>query len=199
MRSTLRNFAAVGMLIPAAIAWTGVTRALTLQPESRLWVDGTSTVRSFTCKASTFDASISTTQDAAVVAVLGGEKAVDAVTLTVPAARLDCNNGTMNSHMLKALKATDHPQITFRMDSYDLAPAGAGMVGTLRGDLTLGGVTKPIVVEAVAADGGDATLLVTGTHVLKMTDYGLKPPSLMLGTMKVGDAVTVGFELRLKN
>ena len=44
----------------------------------------------------------------------------------------DCRNGTMNSHMLKALKATDHPQITFRMDSYDLAPAGAGMAGTLR-------------------------------------------------------------------
>lgn len=199
MRNTLRNVAALGMLVPAVIAWTSLGSNLTLQPDSRLWIEGTSTVRSFSCKASTFDALVTTTQDAAVGAVLAGEKAVDAVTVTVPAAKLDCGNGTMNSHMLKALKATDNPEITFRMQSYDLAPAGAGMAGTLRGELTLGGVTKPIVVDAVAADGGDATLLVTGRHVLKMTDYGLKPPSLMLGTMKVGDAVTVGFELRLKN
>src|SRR5688500_5749503 len=105
----------------------------------------------------------------------------------------------MNSHMLEALKATENPEITFRMESYDLAAAGAGMAGTLRGQLTLGGVTRPIVVEAVAADGGNGTLLVTGKHVVKMTEFGLKPPSLMLGTMKVGNDVTVGFELRLKN
>jgi hypothetical protein len=30
-----------------------------------------------------------------------------------------------------------------------------------------------------------------------MTEYGVKPPSLMLGTMKVGDPVTVSFDLVL--
>lgn len=199
MRASLRSIATLGLLVPALIAAAAIKSELTLQPDSRLWVEGTSTVRSFSCKASTFDAVVSTTQDAAVRAVLGGEKAVDAVTVTVPAAKLDCGNGTMNSHMLKALKATEHPQITFRMESYDLVTAGAGMAGTLQGELTLGGVARPIVVEAVAADGGDGTLLVTGKHVVKMTEFGLKPPSLMLGTMKVGNDVTVGFELRLKN
>ena len=199
MRAPLRSVATLGLLVPALIAAAALKSQLTLQPDSRLWVDGTSTVRSFSCKASTFDAIVSTTQDAAVRAVLGGEKAVDQVTVTVPAARLDCGNGKMNEHMRKALEATENPQITFRMQSYELATAGAGMAGTLRGELTLGGVTRPIVVEAMAADGGEGTLLVTGKHVVKMTDFGLKPPSLMMGTMKVGDAVTVGFELRLRN
>jgi hypothetical protein len=31
-----------------------------------------------------------------------------------------------------------------------------------------------------------------------MTEYGLKPPSLMMGTMKVKDAVKVHFDLLLK-
>jgi hypothetical protein len=31
-----------------------------------------------------------------------------------------------------------------------------------------------------------------------MTEYGLKPPSLMMGTMKVKDAVQVHFDLLLK-
>ena len=199
MRPTLRSVATLALLVPALVAWSAIKTQLTLQPDSRLWIEGTSTVRSFSCSASTFDALVGTTHDAAVRAILAGEKAVDEVTVTVSAAQLDCRNGTMNSHMLKALKATENPQIVFRMQSYDLAAAGAGMAGTLQGELTLGGVTRPIVVEAVAADGGDGTLLVTGKHVLKMTEYGLKPPSLMLGTMKVGDAVTVGFELRLKN
>jgi hypothetical protein len=32
-----------------------------------------------------------------------------------------------------------------------------------------------------------------------MTDYGLKPPTLMFGRMKVGDLVSVGFDLLLKD
>jgi hypothetical protein len=31
-----------------------------------------------------------------------------------------------------------------------------------------------------------------------MTEFGLRPPSLMLGTMKVRDKVTVNFDLYLK-
>lgn len=198
-KSTLHTLGALALLAPAAIAWTGVKSQLTVQPDSRLWVQGTSTVRSFECKAAEFDAVVTTTQDAAVRAVLAGQKAVGAVTLTVPAAKLDCNNGTMNGHMYKALKATEHGEITFRLSSYDLVPAGAGIQTTLRGELTLGGVTKPVVIEAIATDGGNGTLLVTGTHQIRMTEFGLKPPTLMMGTMKVNEKIDVRFELFLKS
>jgi hypothetical protein len=36
-----------------------------------------------------------------------------------------------------------------------------------------------------------------GSKQFKMTEYGVKPPTLMLGTMKVGDPVTVSFDLAL--
>jgi hypothetical protein len=32
-----------------------------------------------------------------------------------------------------------------------------------------------------------------------MTEFGLKPPTLMLGTMKVDEKLTVGFDVVLKN
>jgi hypothetical protein len=32
-----------------------------------------------------------------------------------------------------------------------------------------------------------------------MTEFGLKPPTLMLGTMKVDEKITVGFDVVLKN
>ncbi|HUF25672.1 MAG TPA: YceI family protein [Gemmatimonadaceae bacterium] len=196
--NTLRALGTLALLLPAAVAWTAFNGALTLQPQSRLWVEGTSTVRSFECTA-TLVADVQTSRDGAVAAVLGGEKAVTTVVVTVPAEELDCRNGTMNNHMFKALKSKEHPTIEFRLESYDLAPAGAGISGTLRGHLSLGGVTRPVTIEAAAADGGNGTLVVTGRHRLRMTEFGLKPPTLMLGTMRVGDNVDVGFELFLTN
>ena len=196
-----RTIGVLALLIPVVIAWTGFGRNLTLQPESRLWIEGSSTVRSFECKAEAFEATVATTDQAAVSAVLSAQKAVSSVELTVPAEQLECGNGTMNDHMRKALKAKDHPTITFRVSSYALATAtaGAGVQGTLQGELTLGGVTKPITVEAVANDGGDGTLLVTGQHLIRMKEFGLKPPTLMLGTLRVDEKVNVRFELYLRN
>jgi hypothetical protein len=40
-------------------------------------------------------------------------------------------------------------------------------------------------------------LRVKGSKQLRMTEYGVKPPSLMLGAMKVGDQVTVGYDIIL--
>jgi polyisoprenoid-binding protein YceI len=156
-------------------------------------------VRAFRCKANALDAQVEATGPGAVRAVIAGEKAVRSVTLKVPAAQLDCGNGTMNSHMLKALKANEHPTIEFTLGSYETVRAADGVQGKVTGQLTLGGVTKSITMEGGARDAGDGALLVSGTHALKMTEFGLKPPTLMMGTMRVNENVSVGFELYLKD
>ena len=186
-------------LVPAAVAFSYGSASMELTPTSRLWVDGTSTVRSWTCKATTIDATIDAGTPDAAAAVLQGEKAVTGVDVRIPVAKLDCANGTMNGHMQKALKASEHPTIAFKVTGYDVAKGGAGVTGTLKGELSLSGQTKPITVTAAGSAGPDGTLHVTGTHEFAMTDFGIKPPSLMMGTMKVGPKVKVGFDLYLKN
>jgi polyisoprenoid-binding protein YceI len=190
--------ALAALFLAPAGAWTPSDAPLTLQPESRLWVEGTSTMRSFTCKAVVLEADVAAAAPGAVSAVLAGEKAVKSVEVRVPAKRMDCGNGTMNAHMYKALKVEQHDAITFRVASYEVGRAGDGVRGTLTGTLTLGGVQKPITVTATGRGGGDGVLRVAGTHELKLSDYGLKAPSLMMGTMKVGDVVKVGFDLVLR-
>ena len=170
---------------------------LTLKPQSQLWVSGTSTVRSFRCQAGTLDAAVAATGAGAVSAVLAGEKAVRTAELKIPAKALDCRNGTMNEHMLKALKADAHPTIGFTISSYEVAKADTSLRGTATGELTLGGVTKTIEVAARLTEDPDGTLRIAGTHELNMKEYGLKPPTLMMGTMRVNEKVTVGFDLRL--
>jgi len=70
------------------MAATPRATALELQPTSRLWISGTSTVRSFECSASTFDANVESVPGA-TTAVLAGEKAVTAVEIRVSTERLD--------------------------------------------------------------------------------------------------------------
>ena len=196
MRTRMLAPLAALLLAPAG-AWAPADAPLTLAPQSRLWVDGTSTVRAFTCKATALDAEVDAAPNG-IAAVLGGARGVTRVEFRVPAEKLDCGNGTMNEHMLRALRAKEHRTIAFRVASYEVARNADGVTGTLTGTLALGGVEKTITVEATGKDGGPGALRVTGTHALKLSDYGLRAPTLMFGTLKVGDAVTVGFDLVLK-
>ncbi len=199
-RHTTRAAALLLCLAPAAVAFraaTPATTTLTLDDRSRIWIAGTSTVRSFTCEAPEFDAAIEAAAPGAVGALLNGEKAVQAATLKVSAAKMDCGNGTMNGHMAKALKSGEFPTITFVLGGYEPAKTATGIAGTIEGQLTLGGVTKPITLNATAKDEGGA-LRVQGVYDLDMTQYGIKPPSLMMGTMKVGKVAKVNFDLLIK-
>ena len=98
----------------------------------------------------------------------------------------------MNEHMRKALKFNENPQIKWRMTSYSVD----GTSVTIKGFLTIAGKENPIELNGTgSAENG--VLRVKGTEQFKMTEYGVKPPSLMLGTMKVGDPITVSFDLVL--
>ncbi len=200
MRRADRHFVLAQLLLaPALVAWPQTTAEIDLQPESKLWVDGTSTVRGYQCRAVALAAVLQADGGNAVRAILAGEKAIRGADLTIETGRLECGNGTMNGHMRKALKAETHPAIAFTLASYDLEKSADTLRINLTGDLTIGGTQKTITLQALAKDGGDGTLRVEGTHELRMTEFGLKPPRLMLGTLKVHDKVKVGFNLVLKD
>ena len=186
-------------LVPTIAAWTGAQYIATLQPSSRLWVTGTSTVRDFSCQAKIVDASAQTTSAQTAKDIMAGQKAVLTLDVKILPKNLDCANNTMNEHMLKALKAKTNPTIVFKLASYDLAKQAEVVRVTLNGTLAMGGVEKPISLTANATEGTSGTLHVVGTHELRMTEWGLKPPTLMLGTMKVDERIKVGFDLLLKD
>jgi hypothetical protein len=197
----MRAQLAGGLLLFALIAPAGAEMSnvlLSVAPESRLWVEGTSSVRSFKCTAQQLDATVDAASTDAAAAVLAGTKAVRSVELRVPTAKLECGNGTMNSHMRKALKATQAPEIVFQLADYELASEGGATKVRMNGTLELGGTERPIHLDASAAADPNGGLKVTGSAPVKLSEYGLKAPSLMMGTMKVGDQVTVKYDLTLR-
>lgn len=185
-----------GALIAAVLA-TGAAAAATAtlqtQAGSRVWVEGTSTVRGYRCESTRVTGSATLAAEATDVAgvtaaVRGGE-----VTLTV--ASLDCRNGTMNGHLQKALKAPEAPTLRFRITGVE---PGAGGNVALAGEMTIAGQSRPVTVDAAVTQGEGGEFRVAGRIPLRMTEYGVRPPSLMLGTMRVHDPVTVHFDVRLR-
>lgn len=189
-------------ILTAAVTLIAATPAptagpLTLREGSRLWFEGTSTVRSWNCSADRIDATLTPSEEGAIAAVLDGRKVAGQVQVDFPVAKLECKNGTMNEHMWKALKAKEHATIRFAMENYSIE-RGSTVSGSLQGTLQLAGQTLPVVVPVQFAAAADGALRVTGKVPVKMTDWGIKPPTLMLGTMKVGPVVTVNFDLLLQ-
>lgn len=189
------RLALMAIVVPAGIAWTADRAGLALQPESRLWVEGTSSVRSYTCRAARVDGTVTTRPGSTSLALAELEKTVKDAEVTVAVAGLECGNGTMNGHLRKALDAEKHPRITYRITSYDAAADGKVK---LNGTLEIAGTEKPVSIDASATHEA-GKLRVQGSRQIKMTDFGVRPPTLMMGTMRVHDPVTVHFDVLLKS
>lgn len=182
------------LLITAVLsAFAAQLDTIALDPESRIWVTGTSSVRDFRCEAKKIDASIS--PGSGSTASLPIANLVETASVAVPVSDLDCSNGTMNGHMRKALKSEQHPKLGWTMSSYTVDAAGQIV---LNGRLSIAGTELPIEFRGTAQDASDGRVRVTASREIKMSDWGVKPPSLMLGTMKVHDPVTIGIDVLVK-
>ncbi|HEU0077534.1 MAG TPA: YceI family protein [Longimicrobiaceae bacterium] len=161
-------------------------------------MQGTSSVRSYTCRAARVDGTVATQPGATSVDITQLEKAVRSAEVSVAVAGLECGNATMNTHTRKALKGDANPRITYRITSYDVTPAGEAE-GTvkLNGTLAIAGTEKAVSIDATATTEL-GRLRVRGSRQIRMTEFGVQPPSLMMGTMKVHDPVTVRFDVLLK-
>ena len=92
---------------------------------------------------------------------------------------------------LKTLDAKSFPTIEFLPDSIESTGEGY----RLSGPLSIHGVTRPTTVDVTMTQDGDDWHL-TCEATVRQTDFKVKPFSMMMGTMKVDDAVTVALDAR---
>lgn len=169
--------------------------AQSLDPGS-LEIAGTSTVRDWSCSTVEFQASMEP-ESGFEDGVMAGQPDLRALSLVFPIAAIDCGNGKMESHLRKALEADDHPTVTFHLRAYEIAPAGDAVTVQAQGEVTIAGVVRPVDMEVSVERAPDGRLRVRGTQAIEMTDHGVVPPSLMMGTIKVGGQVQVTFDVTL--
>jgi hypothetical protein len=170
-------------------------------------VSGTSTLHAWTVESTTLSGSIeiapSFLTDATLATVPelqpGGAPRVEIV---IPAKSLKSESARMDKVMWEALGVDAHPEIRFALRASERVPADDAVDGRFalatKGELTIAGRTReialPVEVERNAAGG----YVVKGELPLKMTDFGIKPPTALLGTVRAGDDVKVAFRWEVR-
>ncbi|WP_370500629.1 YceI family protein [Mycolicibacterium sp. jd] len=92
------------------------------------------------------------------------------------------------SNALKTLGANRFPHITFRSDEIAKTDGGYRLSGTLE----IHGKAREHVVDLRVDDHGDNWRM-SCDAVVRHSDFGVKPYSMMMGAMKVADEVAVSF------
>ena len=194
------------LLIPivAVVATTAGAQAtdgvrLVLGPQSELTFEGTSTMHAFHCKTTKMEVTVSVDPAYAEGRLSKLNRPLKTVDVVIPVKSLSCGNSGLEKNMLKTLKADKYPEIRYQLTTYQIAGAPTDDAITLQavGTLTIAGQQKTIEMLVKSNRGAEGNATATGTQAILMTDFGIKPPVFMLGTLKTGNKITVSFKLNM--
>ena len=167
----------------------GIAQARYVQSgDSYLAVSGTSTLNAWTMNSEEgkYQADFEVSENGLPIKLLS-------LSVTVPCESLKSGHSAMDKNAYSALGAHLHKSITFILVSSSTSPDKIECTG----NLTVAGKTQLITLEAGLRPLGQKAFLVTGKKQLKMTDFGIEPPSFMFGTVTTGNEVTVSFNVKL--
>jgi polyisoprenoid-binding protein YceI len=94
----------------------------------------------------------------------------------------------VRSNALKSLDAGRFPEIRFTAETIDKTDDGYRLTGKLH----IRGKSRQHVIDLRTEDLGDSWRMSAESSV-RQTDYGVKPYSLLMGSVQVADDVTVSF------
>lgn len=125
--------------------------------------------------------------------------AVHAFSFQLAVKSLKSEHATMDSRMCKSVNESKYPTIIYKLTSATVTPGAKGkFLIVSKGELTMAGVTQRISLDVTAMPNFNNSITISGAKKIKLTDYGIKPPSYMLGTMKVYNDLTIEFNLIYK-
>lgn len=94
----------------------------------------------------------------------------------------------VRSNALKSLSASRFPEIRYTTDAIESTANGY----LLHGALSIQGKERPHVIDLCTEDLGDSWRMSAESQV-RQSDYGVKPFSMLMGSLRVADVVTVSF------
>ncbi len=192
MRPT-KAFSVLAMMMTSALLVVTTIAQVPFKPQSiKIKLTGTSTLHDWH-----MDATQGSTD---AVFVLNGDKLVSLSKLTfvLPVKNLKSESNAMDKNTYKAMNTDANPNIQFVLSSATVAPAGGNNYSIKAlGKLTISGTTKDTELTATGTyNPSDKTLTVSGSKSMKMTDFNVKPPTVMLGTIKTGNDITITYNLK---
>ena len=174
------------------------TLRLPVRADSRVWLEGSSNVKDWTCKATTMEAliavdaaSVGSNDNAAIARSLRG------VDVIIPVRMLQCGDRHMEANMYDALKAPKPPAIGYIVADFEITPSLVGDNLTVEavGKMSVAGAERPVRMTVKTESLPDGTRRARGTVPIRMTDFGIVPPRPWFGVLRTADKVLIQFEI----
>ncbi|MGS0748633.1 YceI family protein [Halpernia sp. GG3] len=140
-------------------------------------------VKTVVSGTSTFHDWTMTSENGSFSGIISGNMIKD-VRYSMNGKTLKSGKGAMDNNAYKAILADKFPNITFIATSINIGK------GTMTGKLTVTNITKTINLPVNVTKSGDS-YNISGTTTIKMTDYGINPPSMFLNTLKTGNNLAI--------
>ncbi|HKO54666.1 MAG TPA: YceI family protein [Thermoanaerobaculia bacterium] len=184
-----RTTIAAAALWAAAVVLTAGEPARFTPAGADVTIKGTSTIHEWQMRGATISGAIETDPES----WKGDGQKSAWVRVAIPVASIRSEHERMDRLMREALKATANPQIQYEMTSASLVgSAGDAFVVRAGGKLTIAGTTRDVTMDIKVVRDGERYVLTAETPI-RMSDFGIKAPVAMMGTIKTADQVTVSF------
>lgn len=126
------------------------------------------------------------------------------VQITIPVKSFRGDSAGMDRDMQKALKANEHPDISYSLKEVQTISASDQLqehrpVLVVRGlgDLNVAGVQQESVTDATIYRDAQGHFIIHAEEPLKMSDFGIEPPTALFGLIHAQNSMTVTFDLDL--
>jgi polyisoprenoid-binding protein YceI len=116
---------------------------------------------------------------------------------TLPVKNLKSSHTAMDKNTYKALNEEKNPNISFVLTyATVISKGGNNYQLNCSGQMSIAGTTKQTDLVATGQyNPTSKSFLVTGVKKMKMTDYNVKPPKALFGTIKTGDDISISYNL----
>ena len=157
-------------------------------------LNGTSNLHDWQMKA------VSGTSAASFVVTNGKVTSLSKMSFSLPAKNLKSGKSAMDKNTYKALNTDANPNISFVLTSATIVSTGGNNYKiNCQGKMSIAGKTNQTELVATGVyNPADKSFTVTGVKKMKMTDYNVKPPTALLGTIKTGNDITISYNLKFK-
>lgn len=173
---------------------------MSLQPDSKVTLAGSSNVHDWSCSSAAFQATIELDSNYRTRPLTDLPKLITKVVVNIPVTSLKCGHGKMDDNMYKALRAEEFPEIRFELSTYEMTKeltTQDSFAARAVGELSVAGKTNRVEIPITALRKAGGSMRGEGTLKMLMTDFGIKPPIALLGTLRTKNEIEVKFQVLL--
>jgi polyisoprenoid-binding protein YceI len=182
------------LLVLALLALSSIIRAqdyMLSKAGSNVEVTGSSSLHNWKMDVTAYNSEFNLIREGSAI------KNINNIYFSCRVKDLKSESNLMDRKAYDALKADNSPEIKFSGTSVtNLVTDNQKFSGKVKGNLSLAGKTKQVEIPFNGTINNNNSVSIQATTSMLMSEYGITPPTAMMGTLKTGDKISVNFSLQ---